>query len=582
MEYPLEEKIGQPELLVGRAREFANFHKWMNNIPRKISKSRVILARRKSGKTSFVQRLYNQLWSENGLVIPFYYDFGENKVWYPDLAVNYYCAFASQYISFLERDPGYIKNTMTLQEIREYGVSKSLQPFVTDAETFEKYYNMKSGFGIMWKTAYSAPHRYADLYERRALVILDEFQNITQYVYWKEDGSGEPDETMAGSFHYYSESKIAPMLVTGSYVGWLLNIISQYLEAGRLSAISFEPYLEPEDGLEAVYRYAEVFQEPITNETAIQINELCMSDPFFISCVIQSNYLDKDLTTSEGVVNTVEFEITNRKSEMSQTWAEYIDLTVDRVNSQNAKSMLLHLSKNADRYWTPTELKEVLNLDLEVSEIQKRLVTLAESDLLARGTSDIRFRGLQDGTLNLILRNRFEEEIEGFQPKFKQEFSDQTAKLQKENRRLRGRLSHLSGKMAEHLLAAELRSKQRILLSTYFDDVVDDRPLHLIDVRERWFFQRGDGKNAEVDVRAQSNDGRTLLVEVRKQMVKMGVKDVEDFLVKIDSYRESYPADLVVSAFLSLGGFTDEAKTFCKEREIATAESLVFLDDVEK
>lgn len=55
MQYPVEETIGRPELLVGRKEEFAKFHKWISRIPDKLSKSRVILARRKSGKTSFVQ-----------------------------------------------------------------------------------------------------------------------------------------------------------------------------------------------------------------------------------------------------------------------------------------------------------------------------------------------------------------------------------------------------------------------------------------------------------------------------------------------------------------------------------------------
>jgi hypothetical protein len=44
-------------------------------------------------------------------------------------------------------------------------------------------------------------------------------------------------------YHSLAESKIAPMLVTGSYAGWLLKVISQYLEAGRLSQIRFYPYL---------------------------------------------------------------------------------------------------------------------------------------------------------------------------------------------------------------------------------------------------------------------------------------------------------------------------------------------------
>ncbi|MBF0235675.1 MAG: hypothetical protein HQK65_21970 [Desulfamplus sp.] len=83
MQYPLQEKIGSPDLLVGREKEFKNFGKWIANIPKKLSKSRVILARRKSGKTAFIQRIFNQLWSANGMVIPFYFDISENKVWYP-------------------------------------------------------------------------------------------------------------------------------------------------------------------------------------------------------------------------------------------------------------------------------------------------------------------------------------------------------------------------------------------------------------------------------------------------------------------------------------------------------------------
>jgi hypothetical protein len=62
MQYPLNEKIGDP--VVGREKEFKHFGKWIKNIPKRLSKSRVIIARRKSGKTSFVQRIFNQLWTD--------------------------------------------------------------------------------------------------------------------------------------------------------------------------------------------------------------------------------------------------------------------------------------------------------------------------------------------------------------------------------------------------------------------------------------------------------------------------------------------------------------------------------------
>ncbi|WP_141698800.1 hypothetical protein, partial [Candidatus Marithrix sp. Canyon 246] len=106
-------------------------------------------------------------------------------------------------------------------------------------------------YDSMWKTACSAPHRFANFYDQGFLVILDEFQNITQYVYRDEQCKGEPDETLAGSYHSLSESKLAPMLVTGSYVAWLIQVINKYLEAGRLKITRMFPYLTKEAGLQA-------------------------------------------------------------------------------------------------------------------------------------------------------------------------------------------------------------------------------------------------------------------------------------------------------------------------------------------
>lgn len=574
MQYPLQEQIGDPELFVGRAKEFQNFGKWIEKIPKRLSKSRVILARRKSGKTAFVQRLFNQLWSENGAVIPFFFDLGENKHWLPDLAKKYYRAFASQYISFVERDAELVQKPLSLEKIREYGLAKSIRFFVDDVDSLIQD-EKTPGYGLMWDTASAAPHRFAAVHDKRFLVILDEFQNFAQYVYRDEACERALDETMPGSYHSLSESKIAPMLVTGSYVGWLLEISGKYLQAGRLSRWMMTPYLTPEEGLRAVYTYAEVYDEPITNETALLINELCLSDPFFISCVMQSNYEDRDLTTTEGVINTVNYEITNRQSELSETWREYLEATLDRINSVYAKNMLLHLSEHADRYWTPRELKAELQLDdLDLNEIKQELVILAESDMIDRGVSDIDFRGLQDGTLNLVLRNRFEKEINNFVPDWKGEFHEQIKALQKENQRLQGMLSNLSGQMAEFQLAMSFRSKKRFALSAYFEGLQDTTRLNIIHVQHRVSLQRENGKRLELDVVAESDDGRVVVVEVKKTKDPINKTDIEDFLDKLQVYATHFPDKTILPAFLSLGGFTQPAAQLCTERGIGTAERI--------
>lgn len=223
--------------------------------------------------------------------------------------------------------------------------------------------------------------------------------------------------------------------------------------------------------------------------------------------------------------------------------------------------------------WTPKELKKELQLDLAVNDIQRKLLTLVDADLLEQGTADIDFGGLQDGTLNLILRNRFEKEINEFAPDFKQEFHEQIAKLRQEKRRLQGMINHLAGRLAENLLATEFRSRKRFRLSDYFQRVKDDTPLNLVDVRERVKFQRADSKDNEIDVLAQSSDNRIVLVEVHKRQEK-SLADVEDLRDKAAAYAAQQAGQTVLPAYLALGGFTAEALAFCAQAGIATAEQI--------
>ncbi|MEZ4736509.1 MAG: hypothetical protein R3E79_56200 [Caldilineaceae bacterium] len=70
---------------------------------------------------------------------------------------------------------------------------------------------------------------------------MDEFQNIASYVYPDPEFQTKPIASMPGGFHSLSEFKVAPMLVTGSYIGILRHIMDEYLEAGRLSISRFAP-----------------------------------------------------------------------------------------------------------------------------------------------------------------------------------------------------------------------------------------------------------------------------------------------------------------------------------------------------
>lgn len=404
----------------------------------------------------------------------------------------------------MERDKNLVGKLLSLEKIRDYGVAKSIDDFVDDVDFLLQHREVGGSHDLMWKTAYSAPHRFAERFDKRFLVILDEFQHIASYIYPDPHYQTCPIETLAGSFHSLSESKIAPLLVTGSYVGFLVMLISKYLQAGRLKQIRISPYLTKNEGLEAVYKYAEFYNEPINNATAAQINELCMSDPFFISGVIQSEFDDKDLTNSEGVINTVHYEISDRNSEMSNTWNEYLQLTLQRINDKNAKNIWLHLSKDAQRYWTANEIK-----------------------------NDSSFEGWKQPITGQIQGTIWKN---GWTP---------------------------------HAIA--FRSRKRLALSDFFQNVSDSTRLNIINVKERVHIQREDGKGMEIDIVAKSKCGRVILVEVKKRLEKIPLNTVEDLQEKVAVYEKLFSQQTILPAFLSLGGFTKDAQQFCQAHSIATA-----------
>ncbi len=156
MKYPLPEIIGNPGLLVGREEEFDDFYRWIDRMPDLLSMSRVILARRKSGKTSMIQRIFNKLWSDNGPVIPFYISIPDAKVWFPDFATRYFTTFASHYISFLERNEKFANNILSVNQIKEYATAKKHELLENDADLFVQYRNEEL-YDSLWRLACSAP-----------------------------------------------------------------------------------------------------------------------------------------------------------------------------------------------------------------------------------------------------------------------------------------------------------------------------------------------------------------------------------------------------------------------------------------
>ena len=123
-------------------------------------------------------------------------------------------------------------------------------------------------------------------------------------------------------------------------------------------------------------------------------------------------------------------------------------------------------------------------------------------------------------------------------------------------------------------MASAFRSRKRLALSDFFRGVRDAARLNITAVKRRVPLQREDGKNMELDIVAESDCGRTVIVEVKKWKTPVGRTVAADFAEKADIFSEQNPDRTLLPAFLSLGGFRKDALRLCQDRGIGTAERI--------
>ena len=78
-----------------------------------------------------------------------------------------------------------------------------------------------------------------------------------------------------------------------------------------------------------------------------------------------------------------------------------------------------------------------------------------------------------------------------------------------------------------------------------------------------------------VDIKAESDCKCTALIEVKKWKTKVGVQVIRDFIEKIDVYAKHNKDKKIIPAFLSIGGFSVQAKKLCQDNQIGIAENII-------
>lgn len=447
MDYVLEERIGNPDLFTGRNKELEYFLKWISDIKGKKSKSTAILARRKMGKSALMERLFNITYSRNDGVIPFYFEIKETDMWILDFSQSFFLTFIYQYMAFKARKPEYLEPENKSDFGKAIAIAKKegldyLIGFIESAEHAVAHEKID----ILWEIARDTPKTIAAKQKEFIVQLIDEFQFLNSMIY-RDKECHILSHKLAGSYLSTAESKIAPLLVSGSWVGWLRNLLMEMLPS-RFKHKSLSN-MEKDDSLEMVYKYSQYFDVPVTEETAYLIAQIAEGSPFYISSIMRSEYEGKDLTSTEGLLKTLAFETLDDHGEIKFTWMEYIASALPRINDRNGKNIVLYLCKHRDREVTRKELLDELKLDMSDSELEAKLKALVKSDIIAQGQTNFDYCGVRDNIFDKVFRGVYQKEIEFFDVnEIKKEYNQSLEELKQRYHTLLGKYNYQKGYFA--------------------------------------------------------------------------------------------------------------------------------------
>ncbi|RKZ73924.1 MAG: hypothetical protein DRR19_30540 [Candidatus Parabeggiatoa sp. nov. 1] len=329
-----------------------------------------------------------------------------------------------------------------------------------DMESFQRYLDAKQEHQAM-RWAFGAPAVFTGLENVFVLVMIDEIQFMTKYIFHDQERQILA-HNLPGAYHGLVESKVAPMLVSGSYIGWMMQMMHEMFVGGRLKQTPISPKLAEEEGMEAVYQYAQHNNKTVSDEAAVAINLFTQSDPFYIASLFRSDWEHQDFNSVDGAMKTLAFEIRNTKGELFGTWSEYIYSTIKEVNDQYAKKIMLFLSKDRYKEYTRIEISNHLGGKLSDSKLEKKLQALEYGDLITRpGLSHFRYCGIPDDILDLIFRSLYQEEIEHEKPNIENELQAKLKAIEKDKHSLQGQVNELKGRVLEWTVYRELNQSRK-------------------------------------------------------------------------------------------------------------------------
>jgi len=404
----------------------------------------------------------------------------------------------------------------------------------------------KGNWNSMLSVASRTPFEIAATKGIKVVQILDEFQNINEYVY---DTTRTKITSMSGTYLDLAEKKEAPMVISGSEVHGLMAIIRSL--TGRFRERMMEN-LPEEEAKEAIRRYTQFANWKTDDTTLEKIWQLTQGDPLYIRALAFNESIPSEgLIQEEHIVEAYSQEIT--RGEIFKTWGEYIAKVFYEVNQKNAKRIMLYLfSAGGER--SRSQIRKDLKLEMTEVELENKLRQMLKADLISLGSSESKYVIAQDKTYELVFRRMYQDEIDHY-----------ALDVRKGIRQAMGKASNTMGKYREFLIKEAV--KKPFNLKDLAENGIDllIRPKEIL---ERQRVKIGVGER-EIDLIVKGN--QELWIDIKDTKSKFGKSQTDRWLeIKALAPQQKKP---ILFAVYSQSGYTQSALERLKQQGVIVLRS---------
>ncbi|MCP4405521.1 MAG: hypothetical protein GY801_50490, partial [bacterium] len=317
------------------------------------------------------------------------------------------------------------------------------------------------------------------------------------------------------------------------------------------------------------------------------IADVSEGNPCYLSAIMRSNSPNKDLTTAEGVLRTLEFETLDRRGSIKNSWLEYLYAALPKINDRYAKQIVLYLCTHQEQEVSRRELLTALKLDLTEAQLTERMEALIRADIINRGNSIVRYQAVQDNIFDKVFRGEFGGEIDDFDEReITNEYKVLFENTRQKYRRLLGKYGQEKGAFAEYHILKKLRTAYR--RQDLFRSMIHNLPedFQFVAYDSVWSYHgTAQGRpDFQVDIFAHAADtaavGTTAIIGEIKNRDNTPFTDPEAqaFLEKMATLKQMEQIADALGFVYSRGGFTAPALDILQEHQLAYSDDERWLE----